>query len=115
MRHTKIIAIPLRHQNASFSAEASWNFSEELVVVCIFLLEYIECLIAREIYAFVLRVKNCVVHHADSRQLSDDLAIVRIQHNQLARFSCHHKQAMVWFIEGHRHICFVSNWQRPGG
>src|SRR3984893_4769811 len=49
MRHAQIIAIPLRHQNTSLRAECSRNLGQELVVVCIFLLEYFERPVAREI------------------------------------------------------------------
>jgi len=49
MWDAEIIAIPLRHQNASLRAKRSWNFRQEFVVVGIFLLENIERPIAREI------------------------------------------------------------------
>src|ERR1700692_599653 len=87
MRYAEIIAIPLRHQNASFRAERRWNFGQELVVVGIFLLEYIKRPVAREIYAFVLSVINCVIDQSDSGQLGDDLTIIRIHHNQLTWLS----------------------------
>ena len=83
-------------------------------MVGILLFENIQKLISRQVNAFMLGIVTHIVNQAHSRQTGDDLAAVRVQHNQLPRRAGNRKQAVVGFVQSHRHVLLVARRERPG-
>ncbi len=113
MRDSEIVAIEFRNQDARLGAKTSGNFGQQSVMVGILLFENIDELIACEVEAPLLRVVTHIVNKTYGRQVRDNLAAVRIEHNQLSRLARDHKKAMIGFVQGHGHILRVARRKRP--
>ena len=81
MRDGEIVTIQFRNKNSCLCAKTSRNLCQQNVMVGVFLFESIHKLVSGKVNTLVLSVINCIVDHADGRQISDQFAAVGIEHN----------------------------------
>ena len=113
MRDCEIVTVQFWNQDARLGAKAAGNSRQQHIMVGILLIEDIEGLLSCEVQALLPRVVAQIVNKTCGRQISDDFAILRIEHNQLSRLARDHEEAMIGFVQGHGYILRVARRQPP--